>query len=81
MQGPCSARRRRSLLGFGQIAPTGASAGAQDVPLVMAGQVGGWASAIALRARGATGGRSGSSAWERRGCDDQSPRYRCLDLC
>jgi hypothetical protein len=27
MHGPRSARRRRSLLGFGQIAPTGAFAG------------------------------------------------------
>jgi hypothetical protein len=27
MDGPRSARRRRSLLGFGQIAPTGASGG------------------------------------------------------
>ncbi len=32
MHGPCSARRRRSLLGFGQIAQTGASAGRQEGP-------------------------------------------------
>jgi len=32
MRGPRSARRRRSLLGFGQIAPTGASAGHQGFP-------------------------------------------------
>jgi hypothetical protein len=33
MHGPRSARRRRSRLGFGQIAPTGASAGRQAMLL------------------------------------------------
>jgi hypothetical protein len=32
MQGPRSARRRRSLLGFGQIAPTGAFGGRHEGP-------------------------------------------------
>jgi hypothetical protein len=71
---------QEGVLGFGQIAPTGASAGAQDVPPVMAGQVGGSDSAIALRARAAPGSRSGPAARERRDGDDQSPHHRYLDL-